>query len=157
MRIEISTEIAAPVERVFDLARSIDLHLAGSRDAGERAIAGRKTGLIELGESVTWSARHLGLRWEATSKIVAFDRPRSFVDEMTKGPFALFHHEHEFVATAKGTTMLDRLDVESPLGPLGRVATRLVVGPHLRGLLVERAADIRRAAESDGWRAYLRA
>jgi len=38
--IELEIRIAAPIERVFDLARSIDLHVDSTAGTGERAIAG---------------------------------------------------------------------------------------------------------------------
>ena len=37
----------------------------------ERAVAGRMTGAIELGETVTWRARHFGYWWTLTSRITA--------------------------------------------------------------------------------------
>jgi hypothetical protein len=60
-RLELSTYINAPVEICFDTARSIDVHMASTAHTGERAIAGRTSGLIELGETVTWRARHFGV------------------------------------------------------------------------------------------------
>jgi hypothetical protein len=51
--IELATFIAAPVERVFDLARSIDLHAHSVSSTGERALAGVTSGLINLNEEVT--------------------------------------------------------------------------------------------------------
>jgi hypothetical protein len=41
------------------------------------------------------------------------------------------------------------------LWPVGWLVERLALGPYLRRLLVERAAVIRRVAESDEWRRYL--
>ena len=58
VEIELETRINAPIERVFDLSRSIDAHLDSTSSTGERAIAGTTTGLIGLGETVTWSAVH---------------------------------------------------------------------------------------------------
>src|SRR5437899_12648015 len=37
-RIVLLTSIAAPIERCFDLARSVDLHMASTNWSGERAI-----------------------------------------------------------------------------------------------------------------------
>ena len=51
MKIELLTEINAPIEKCFDLSRSIDLHLESTKQTGEEAIAGRTSGLIELGEN----------------------------------------------------------------------------------------------------------
>lgn len=62
----------------------------------ERAVAGRTTGLIELGEEVTWEGRHFGFRQRFTSRISAFDRPLRFQDRMIRGAFKSFVHDHDF-------------------------------------------------------------
>ena len=54
--ITLVTEIKAPIGRVFDLSRSIDLHTASVGHTGEQAIAGVTSGLIGPGEEVTWRA-----------------------------------------------------------------------------------------------------
>jgi hypothetical protein len=46
----IVTPIAAPIERCFDLARDIDFHTKSLDHTGEKAVAGRTSGLIGLGE-----------------------------------------------------------------------------------------------------------
>ncbi|MEZ4309048.1 MAG: hypothetical protein R3F14_13505 [Polyangiaceae bacterium] len=48
--LDITTLIAAPVERAFDLSRSIDLHTVSTAETGETAVAGVTSGLIGLGE-----------------------------------------------------------------------------------------------------------
>src|SRR6185503_3739919 len=55
-RIELCTRIEASPERCFDLSRDIDLHVRTMHASGERAVGGRTSGLIELGDSVTWRA-----------------------------------------------------------------------------------------------------
>ena len=74
------TLIKAPIERCFDLARSVEVHLAGNVHWGERAVAaaGVTTGLIGLGERVTWRAKHFGVWHTLTSEITAMDRPVHF-------------------------------------------------------------------------------
>ena len=57
--IHLTTFIAAPVDRVFDLSRNIDLHKRPMADFNEEAVAGTRFGLIEKGETVTWKAKHL--------------------------------------------------------------------------------------------------
>ena len=84
---EIVTEIRAPIEHCFDLSRNIDFHVVSTARTGERAVAGRTTGMVELGDTITFSARHLGFRWELTSEIIQFDRPRKFTDQMLRGAF----------------------------------------------------------------------
>jgi ligand-binding SRPBCC domain-containing protein len=148
-RIETVTVIAAPVESVFDLSRSIDVHQLSQAASGERAVSGRTSGLIEEGEEVTWEAVHLGFRQRLTSRIVAMDRPRHFRDSMRAGAFRRLDHDHFFEAIpGGGTRMTDLLDYTSPLGPLGRLADALFLERYMRRLLEGRNAVIRRIAES---------
>lgn len=147
-RIELTTEIAAPPERCFDLARSIDLHLERTSSTGEEAVAGRTSGLIEMGEEVTWRARHFGVWQHFTSRITGFDRPRYFRDTMVRGAFKCFEHDHFFIQLPDSRTeMRDLLVFRSPLGPFGRLAD-LYLTRYLRRFRVLRNAVIRRAAES---------
>jgi len=155
-RVEVITHIEAPPERVFDLARSIDLHARGQARHRERVTAGVTRGLIGMGESVTWEAQHLGITQQLTSRIVAFDRPRSFRDSMVSGAFAYFDHDHLFELDGAGTRMIDVFDFASPLGPLGKLADWLVLARYMRRLVHERALSIKRAAESEEWRELLR-
>lgn len=154
-RIELLTVIEAPIERVFDLCRSVEAHVATTGGTGERAIGGRTTGLLDLDDEVTWSARHFGWRWQLTSRITAFDRPRHFRDSMVAGPFARFDHDHTFEAHGAATHVRDVFDFTSPLGLLGHIADGLVVTRHMRRFLERRMEDIRRLAESQAWPRYL--
>jgi len=153
--IELTTHIAAPIQRCFDLARSIDFHITTAGKTGETAIAGRMTGLIGLDETVTWRAKHLGVWQKLTSKITALERPKHFRDEMIKGAFASLCHDHYFEEEAGGTAMHDNFTFESPLGPLGMLANWLFLEAYLRQFIVERNALLKATAESEGWRAFL--
>ncbi|ASU32462.1 SRPBCC family protein [Mucilaginibacter xinganensis] len=147
-QIELSTHINAPIERCFDMARSIDLHLESTKQTGEQAIAGRTTGLIELGETVTWRARHFGIRQNLSSKVTEFDFPNSFTDEMVSGAFKSFRHEHLFYTVNDQTVMKDIFLFESPCGWLGRLANFLFLGCYMEKLLVERNRVIKETAEA---------
>ena len=145
--LRLTTEIRAPIERCFDLSVDIDVHQSSMAASGERAVGGVTGGLIGLGEEVTWRARHFGVWWRVTSRITAFDRPRSFVDEMIHGPFPQFRHEHRFEQQGEGTIMVDLVEYRSPLGPLGRLADVLFVERYLRKLLEIRNLHIKERAE----------
>lgn len=138
--LECTTRSSRSPAEMFDRARDIGLHTASQSAADERAVAGVVTGLIGLGEEVTWRARHFGVPLLLTSRITAFDAPHRFVDEQVRGPFAHFRHEHLFEADGTGSVMIDRLEYAAPLGPLGGIAERLVVTRHLRRLLQARGA-----------------
>ncbi|MGN6692702.1 MAG: SRPBCC family protein [Aquihabitans sp.] len=144
---ETTTLIAAPPAVVFDLSLDIDTHVDSQASASERAIGGVTTGLIGLGEDVTWRATHFHVPFTMTSRITELDRPRRFVDEQTRGPFRRFHHEHEFQPSELGTTMIDRISFDAPLGPLGRLVERLALGAYLERLIVERGQFLKAAAE----------
>jgi ligand-binding SRPBCC domain-containing protein len=151
--IRLETVIVAPVERCFDLARDLDFHLRSLSHTGERAVAGRTSGLIELGESVTWEARHFGVRQRLTTKITAMDRPRYFRDEMTAGAFAAFAHDHWFEQRddvgRSVTVMIEELVFRSPYGLLGWVVDALVMQRYLRRLLEGRNRELKREVEDD--------
>ena len=151
--IVLTTLIHAPPELCFDLARSIDLHVRSTRQTGERAVGSSTSGLLGLGEEVTWSARHFGVRQTLTSRITAFDRPRHLRDSMVRGAFRRFDHDHFFSVRGESTEMRDVFDFESPLGPLGRLADSLVLERYLRRFLERRNEEIKLVAESGAWRA----
>ncbi|MEM7682355.1 MAG: SRPBCC family protein [Planctomycetota bacterium] len=155
-RLRIETVIDAPIARCFDLARSVDAHVATAQRTGEVAVDGRTSGLCALDDTVTWQGRHLGVCQRLTSQITAMDRPAHFQDRMLRGAFKCFAHDHTFVRTDDGRTrMVDEVEFTAPWGWLGRLAERWVVGPHLRRFLVERAEALRTLAETDGWRRFI--
>ncbi|MEV0590360.1 SRPBCC family protein [Nonomuraea cavernae] len=85
-RFEVSTRVPASPERVFKVSLSVDVHTSAFAGSGERAVAGVTSGLLTLGDHVTWEARHFGLRWRLTSTISACEAPTFFVDEQVAGP-----------------------------------------------------------------------
>ncbi|MEM6297843.1 MAG: SRPBCC family protein [Bacteroidota bacterium] len=145
--IELSLDIAAPPERVFDLSRSIDLHEESTAQTNEKAVAGRTSGLMELGETVTWRAKHFGVYQHLTSKMTELEYPSYFVDEMVSGAFKRFRHEHYFEPISTGTRMRDIFDYTSPLGILGIFADRLFLEKYMRELLETRNQFIKSVAE----------
>jgi ligand-binding SRPBCC domain-containing protein len=152
--IELTTEIRAPIERTFDLARSVDLHMDSTAHTGERAIAGVTSGLMALGQEVTWRARHLGIWQHLTSRITAFERPFHFRDSMVRGAFRRFDHDHFFAQRGEIAIMRDVFDFQSPFGILGRIADQLFLTGYMRRFLRTRHALIKTVAETEQWRRY---
>jgi ligand-binding SRPBCC domain-containing protein len=97
---------------------------------------------------VTWEATHFHVRQRLSSRITEFDPPRRFVDEMIRGAFRRFRHEHDFLAVAGGTEIIDVFDYTSPLGLLGRLADVLFLRRYMTRLLRERNAYLKGEAES---------
>ncbi len=153
--IRLTTEINAPIEICFDLSRSIDLHKISTAHTNEEAIAGRTTGLIELNETVTWQARHFGIKQKLTSKITAFDRPNFFEDQQVKGAFKSFKHEHKFEQIGEKVVMTDVFDFTAPFGIFGRIFCKLVLKKYMTNLLVTRNQVIKEFAETEKWKLVL--
>jgi ligand-binding SRPBCC domain-containing protein len=156
-----TTIITAPIDRCFDLARSVEVHLAGNTHFGEQAVAlsgTRTSGLLGLGDSVTWRARHFLVRQRLTSEITAFDRPAYFQDTMLRGAFRSMQHDHHFRVLSDGRCeMLDVFRFAAPIPALGRIAEALVLRGYMQSLLRERNAILQQIAESpnEDWRRYL--
>ena len=146
--IYLRTNINAPIESCFDVARSIDVHAAAASKSRERAVAGVMTGLIGPGQTVTWEAVHFGIKQRLTSRITKYERPYLFVDEMVRGAFHSFTHVHEFESNNGGTLMLDKFSYTAPLGPLGRIADWLFLEQYMRRFLRERASYLKYVAEN---------
>jgi len=157
-RLETITLINAPIARCFDLARSVEVHLAGNVHCGESAVAtaGVTSGLVSKGQRVTWRARHFGVWQNLTSDITAMDRPAYFQDTMISGAFRSMTHDHFFRSlTADQTEMKDVFCFEAPLPILGLLAEITFLRRYMRALLHERNAVLKQIAESGDWRKYV--
>ena len=153
--VHLKIEIRADIHIVFDLARSIDLHKISTAHTNEEAIAGKTSGLISLNETVTWRAKHFGVTQELTSKITALERPNYFVDEMVKGAFKSFRHEHFFSKQNGVVVMKDIFDYDAPMGLLGKLANKLFLQNYMIRLLEKRNTVIKEFAESEKWKEVL--
>jgi len=145
--IHLITEIKAPVEQCFDLARSVDFHIKSSTKTKERATGGKTTGLIEQGDEVTFSAVHFGKRQSLTSRITEYKYPEYFTDEMVKGAFKSLRHHHSFKALGNNTIMEDDFNYEVPLGVLGKLFDRLILRKHMENFLKERNNQLKNELE----------
>ncbi|MBV8931427.1 MAG: SRPBCC family protein [Kutzneria sp.] len=148
-RFAATTTIAAPRQRVFDLSLEVEVHTSSMSAASERAVRGVTSGRLQLSDTVTWQARHFGLRWRMTSRISAVDPPGYFVDEQVRGPFRRWHHAHYYQPDGRGgTVMRDVVDFAAPLPPLGTVAEFVVISRYMARLITVRNAYLKAVAEA---------
>lgn len=146
--IHLITKISAPLQTVFDLSRNIDVHQLSASQTAEKAIAGKTSGLIGFDETVTWQGRHFGLLLTHQSRITAFEAPYYFVDEMEKGHFKSFRHEHFFEQQHGLTIMTDKLFYETPFGIFGKLFDGLVLKKHLTKFLLNRNEILQKLSEN---------
>src|ERR1700744_6328649 len=152
IRFEETTLIRGPIERVFDLSRSVEVHLLANVHDNEQALAtaGVTTGLIGLGQQVTWRAKHFGFWHNLTSRITAMEPPTYFQVTMVKGIFHFMQADHRLRSLPSGLTELnDIFAIAAPVPILGRIAEILFLRRYMVGLNRERNAVIRQLAESD--------
>jgi ligand-binding SRPBCC domain-containing protein len=153
--IHLTTFVAAPVARVFDLARSIDMHKQSMTKHKEEAVAGIRFGLIEKNESVTWKAKHLFKTRLFRSVIIDMKKPDMFVDQQVKGDFKMMKHEHHFKPCENGTIMIDLVEFEVPYGSFGKLFSKLYLTGYVKNLIEQRNKSIKEFAESEKWRKFL--
>jgi len=146
--IHLITKINAPIKNVFDVSRNIDIHQQSAAPSKEKAIDGVTSGLISLNETVTWRGKHFGFYLTHKSRITAMNLHDYFVDEMEKGKFKSFKHEHFFKEINGVTIMTDQLQYETPFGIIGKLFDTLFLKNHLIYFLLERNKTLKKIAEN---------
>ncbi len=147
--LHLTTRIKAPCHIVFDIARNIDIHQQSATNTKEKAIAGKTSGLIELGETVTWKGKHFGFYIKHQSIISKMKYPSLFVDEQLKGHFKTFKHTHLFEEQNGVTIMQDILEYETPYGIFGKLFDKLFLKKDLKNFLIHRNTILKRISEKE--------
>ena len=153
--IVLETLIKAKPAVCYYLSLNVDLHQRSTSKTGEHVVGGVRKGIMKVGETVTWKAKHFGIWQTLTTKIISENRFDYFADEMMQGAFKSMKHEHYFRETELGTLMKDIFTFESPLGFLGTFFNFLVLKNYMTGFLLERNQLIKEIAESDEWKAFV--
>ena len=153
--IHLTTFIAAPQERVFDLSRSVDLHKHSMEKYKEKIVKGTTSGLLNVNDEVTWKARHLLKERVLSVRVAELRRPDYFSDEQVSGDFVKMKHEHYFKPVENGTIMIDQFLFEIGYGGLGRLINQFYLENYMKRLLTERNAVIKKTAEGNHWKKFL--
>jgi ligand-binding SRPBCC domain-containing protein len=67
----------------------------------------------------------LPVHWR--TRIASWEPPHRFTDDQERGPYALWHHVHEFEAIGAATRMRDTVDYRLPFAALGTLVHTLWV------------------------------
>lgn len=146
--INLTTQIKASIDACFDLSRDVDAHMLSAKDTNEKAISGRTSGLCELGDTITWQAKHFGIKQNLTVEISLFNRPIFFEDRMLKGAFKSMRHEHHFEEKNGVTIMRDIFEYEVPYGVMGKLFDRFLLRKHMINFLSTRNQLLKEIAEN---------
>lgn len=153
--IHLTTFIAAPIERVFDLSRHLTIYRVLMQDRKEKFSSGAASNLMSHGETITFHAKHFGKTRLVTTRVIELQKPSCFVQEQVKGDLLHFKHEHHFKPVDNGTIMIDMIDFDGPRDVIGKVIGKLYLKDYLEKFINKRNALIRQYAESEKWRAVL--
>jgi ligand-binding SRPBCC domain-containing protein len=147
---ERSIEIAAPIADLYAF------HL-DTRNAARIASKGQEIVSIEgefplvQGAEVILRVRQAPIPTIQTWRVRVTEvvEPTLVVDELIKGPFKRFRHEHRFTELDANRTLLtDRIEWELPGGPAGRLAAP-VAARLLEKSFAERQETTKRLLEAD--------
>jgi ligand-binding SRPBCC domain-containing protein len=148
--IERSCTIDAPIAEVF--AFHLDTRNAARiSPPGLRVLSVEGSFPLRLGSEVRLRSRQLPLPWAQTwlVRVVRLEAPTLIVDELLRGPFPAWRHEHRFAELPDGRTQLtDRVEYRLPAGRLGRIADALFVRRLLQATFRSRHARTRAVLET---------
>jgi len=99
---------------------------------------------IQEGTSIDYRLKLFGIPFHWRTRIESFDAPHRFSDTQERGPYKLWRHTHEFHEQGGGTLMIDRVDYQIRLGPLGRLANAWFVRRQLEDIFNYRYRTIER-------------
>ena len=96
-----------------------------------------------VGTLIEYRLRLHGLPISWLTRIEVWEPGARFVDQQLRGPYALWHHTHEFApAPGGGTRMTDTVRYALPFGPAGGIAHALFVRRDLRRIFDHRFAAV---------------
>ena len=151
-RVKESIHVNAPRDRVFLLSTSIVLV---QQILGMKPVSGKTSGLVVDGDQLLWRGWKFGLPALHETLITRYERPGFFQDTMGRGYFKHFQHDHSFEEVDGQTLLVDTVRFSMPFGIAGRLAGKLLVVPHVAGLMQRRFELLKRTAEGSDWERYV--
>ncbi len=154
-RIHLTTFMAAPVERVFDLSRHLVIYKSLFQGRKEQLTSVAASGLMNKDETISVMGKLAGKTRLIMLKMAAINKPESFIEEQVRGDMMSFRHEHHFKRVDNGTIVIDIVDYEQPKDFLGKIIGHFYLKGYLENLINRRNEFIRGYAESEKWRVIL--
>lgn len=119
---ESRVELPASPEAVFDfISRPANLAAISPPEAG--LVFTQAPEVLSEGAAMVCKLQAYGLVQELQQKITKFDPPRSFREELIKGPVKKYIHDYIVEPTPGGAVLINRIDFEPPGGLMGMMVT----------------------------------
>ena len=153
--IHLTTFIAAPIERVFDLSRHLAIYKQIFKSRKGEFRSGAASSLLNSGETVSVIGKIGGKNRLTMLKLTRIQQPVAFTEEQVKGDLELYKHEHHFKPVDNGTIVIDLVEYKPPKDFLGRILARIYLRKYLEEFIGKRNEMVRSYAETEKWRAVL--
>jgi ligand-binding SRPBCC domain-containing protein len=89
---------------------------------------------IRQDSTLDYTIRWMGIPLHWRTRIIDWSPPRQFIDLQLRGPYSLWHHQHQFTECDEGTICSDRVLYKVPVPGVGRIMNSLVVQRQLIGI-----------------------
>lgn len=154
-KLQFTTVIHAPIQRVFDLTRCVSLHKRHFEKHAIVPVQGKYSGLLDLRDHVTWRGK-LGRKVRQIAiEVTDLKAPEYLKMEFRKELFDQFQHEAYFKSIENGTILIDQIEYELPAKAFTPFFNKNCVGKMITDLLKERNALCKEYAEGNNWHAIL--
>lgn len=81
---------------------------------------------IRQGSLIDYRLKLFGVGFGWQTLISTWEPPLMFVDQQARGPYRQWIHTHRFVENPDGTEVLDHVEYQLPLWPIGEIALPIV-------------------------------
>ncbi len=154
-KIEFNTHIKAPIQRCFDLARSIDFHKISISAVKEESIAGITTGLIGHNQRALMQSQLWGRYFTTELKIAKFTPPYFLSYEIVDSTFQSIVHDYYFYDISEETVMVNHFYYRPRWGLIGDIVNFLFLQNYLTRTITKRNDLLRDYAETEKWKDIL--
>lgn len=154
-KIEFNTHIKAPIERCFDLTRSIDFHKLSINPVKEESVAGCTSGLIGHNQHALMQSTLFGLRFSTELKITKFNPPFFLSYEIADSNFHSVVHDYYFYDISEETVMVNHFYYKPKWGLIGELINILFLEKYISRIITKRNDLLREYAETEKWREIL--
>lgn len=145
---ESRTEVPVSPERLFEFITCVENMQKVSPPEVDMVIV-EAPPILELGSRLVFKVQAFGVAQQLVHEIVAFDRPRSFREQMTQGPLSSWIHDYIVEPHGDGhAALINRIDFEPPGGMLGMLLTADRILSRLEDGYAHRGEALRKAFQS---------
>lgn len=105
-------------------------------------VLNKSTEKIQQGTIINYQIKLYGLPMTWQTEIEAFEKNKFFIDNQLKGPYAKWHHTHDFIPLGQGTIIRDEIRYKVPMSAIGKLVAGLKVDSDVQKIFKFRSEKI---------------